>query len=171
MVKQQKKSIKEYFSKDIQEALEINKKAQELLSIVLGEELNLARKDKELLEKEETLIADIKQMEQELKEIALEEHVLDKALQQKSAETIRKMCDELKLRISTIIRELELLKNQEHTLEDKKSLEVKELREELDDTGKVEGLLKQLKVLEERIISMAEKSSIATKAKTSRMKL
>jgi len=171
MVKQQKKSVKEYFSKDIQEALEINKKAQELLSIVLGEELNLTRKDKELLEKEETLIADIKQMEQELKEIALEEHVLDKALQQKSAETIRKMCDELKLRISTIIRELELLKNQEHTLEDKKSLEVKELREELDDTGKVEGLLKQLKVLEERIISMAEKSSIATKAKTSRMKL
>jgi hypothetical protein len=171
MAKEQKEPVKEYLSEKIKEALDINRKAQELMRIVLGEEIYLARKDKDLLEKEETLIADIKKMEEELKEIALEEHVLDRAVQEKSAETIRKMCDELKFRISSIIRELNLLKSEEHALEEKKITETKELREEWSDTGKVEDLLQQLKVLEERITSLAEKSSLISKAKRRSAKL
>jgi len=167
MAKAQKKPPKEYLSERIKEALEINRKAEELLKLVLGEELYLARKDKELWGKEEMLVADIKKIEEELKEISLEEYMLDKALQEKSEEAIKKMCNEMRQRISTIIKELELLKSEEHALEEKKATEVKELKEEWSDTGKAEDLMRELKELEERVILMAE-SSLTSKIRKKR---
>jgi hypothetical protein len=170
-VKERKKLAKEYFSKKIQEALEINRKAQELLHKVWGEELTIVREDRDLLKKEEEFLENIKRMEEELKQVAVGEHLLDKAVKAKSTEVIRKMCDDLRLRISTIIRKLETLRSQEHAVEEKKGAEIKGIREELKDTTKVEDLAEQLKDLEKRIISMAEKASIVTKAKIRQIKL
>lgn len=169
-VKEQKRSQKEYFSETVKEALEINRKAEELLERIFGEGLYLSRKDKELLEKEEEFLGKLKDMEAELKAMVLEEYALDSAIKARNAEVIRTMCTDLRNKISIIARELETLRNQEHVVEEKRKTEIKEIEEELKDTSSAEELIEELKALEERIVSLAEKTGTISKAKKS-MKL
>lgn len=169
-VKGLKKSPKEYFSESIQEALEVNRKAQELLHKVWGEELDIVRENRDLLKREEGFLENIKKMEDELKQIAVEEHTLDQAVKTRSVEIIRKMCDDLRFRISTVLRELETLRSQEHAIQEKRGTEIEDMGAEEKDTVMVVDLVEQLKDLERRIISMAERIEIAAKAKRRQIK-
>ena len=157
-VKEQKKPPKEYFSETIKEAIDINRKVEGLLEDIFGEELEFVRKDKEMLEKEEEFLGKIEEMKDRLKEITVEAHVIEKAVKEKRIDDVKKLCNNLKQKISAIVREFEAFRSEEHAVEEKRGTEIKEIEEELKETTQAESLIEHLKALEERIASLAEKA-------------
>lgn len=160
---------KEYISGRVSEAVSMCKKARGLLHDVWNAQLDIIREDKEVVAREENMLAELRKLDDELKTVEVQGKVLDEAVKAKSGELVRSMSNGLKEKIALVLRALKTIANKEHALEEKKRSGAKNVQKEWKDIVGAGNLILQLKGLEESITSLA--SGFISKAKRRQVKI
>ncbi|MEM4248366.1 MAG: hypothetical protein QXH80_03785 [Candidatus Nanoarchaeia archaeon] len=162
-------ATKEYISERIAEAVSMSKKAREMLHHVWNAQLDIIRDDKEIVEREEHMLAELRKLDDDLKAVETQGKVLEEAVRTKAAELVRGICDNIKERVAHVIKEIESIASKQHAFEEKKRSEAKKIQKEWKETVGAEEFILHLKELEESIARLA--SGFISKAKRRQVKL
>ena len=149
------KPPKDKTSETITRIIDLGRKIRQAVHEIWLEELKLVRQDRLLLELEEKILHEMERLESQLKQFEAEEKVLETAYQERSLELFKKLCADVKQRISQLNSELVHIGRELRSTEEKKLSEAERIAFEEKRLKLVHQLAEKLKDLEKEIAELA----------------